>query len=125
MVVTIPFYRVDGCTMFKVVTVDGYICQSLELASPSPSEVLSKYFGRPVHLIMKGPKLRTCNTTQTFPDLVASAVFQDGFPLLVASDESVEKVGDVINLWASGEVNGERIGGIDETWKTGRIPIER
>ena len=111
--------------MFKVVEVDGYICQPLHSASPSPSETLSKYFDRPVHLVMKGPKRRACGPTQTFPDLDASAVYQDGFPLLVASDESLENVGDEINRWASGEVNGENIGSIDDMWKTSRVPIER
>lgn len=122
---TTPFLRVDECTMFKVVNVDGYICQAVDPTSPSPSEVLSKYFGRPVHLVMKGPKYRACGTTQTFPDLVASALFQDRFPLLIASDESLEKVSDEINQWASGEVGGVSIGGIDDLWKTGRLSIER
>lgn len=118
-------YRVERCTMFKVVEIDGYICEALDVTSPSPSEVLSEYFGRPVHLVVKGPKRRACNPTQTFPDLAASAVYQDGFPLLVASDESLEKVGDEINRWASGEVNGESIGAIDDLWKASRVPIER
>jgi len=111
--------------MFKVVEVDGYICETLDPTSPSPSEVLSKYFGRPVHLVVKGPKRRACGPTQTFPDLDASAVYQDGFPLLVTSDESLERVGDEINRWAGGGVGGESIWGIDDLWKTGRVPIER
>ena len=118
-------HRIDDCTMFKVVEVDGYICQALHPTSPSPSQVLSKYLGRPVHLVMKGPRRRACDPTQTFPDLDASAVYQDGFPLLVASDESLEKVGNEINRWASGEVDGESIGAIDDLWKTSRVPIER
>lgn len=118
------FSRVDDCSVFTL-TVDGYICQALDPSSPSPSEVLSKYFDRPVHLVMKGPKRRTCNATRTFPDLDASAVFQDMFPLLVASDESIEKVGDEVNYWANGEGDGESIGGIDDSWKTSRVAIER
>ena len=125
MTLTMSWYRVDDCSLFKVVEVDGYVCQTLHPTSPSPSEVLSEYFGRPVHLVMKGPKRRACGPTQTFPDLDASAVYQDGFPLLVASDESLEKVGDEINRWASGEVDGESIGAIDVLWKTSRVPIER
>ena len=121
----IPCYRIDKCTLFNVVEVDGYICQALYPALPSPSEVLSKYFGRPVHLVMKGPKRRACDPTLTFPDLDASAVYQDGFPLLVASDESLEKVGDEINRWADGGVDGESIGAISDLWKTSRVPIER
>lgn len=105
--------------------IDGYICQALDPASPPPSEILSKYFGLPVRLIMKGPKRRACGATRSFPDLDASAIFQDGFPLLVASEESLGKVGDEINLWAHGEVNGRIIKGIDDLWKTSRVPIER
>ena len=118
-------YRIEDCTLFKVVEVDGYICEALHPTSPSPSEILSKYFDRPVHLVMKGPKRRPCGPTQTFPDLVASAMYQDGFPLLVASDESLEKVGDEINRWANGDVTGQSIGGINDLWKTNRVPIER
>jgi len=125
MALTTSCYRIENCSLFKVVEVDGYICEALDPASPSPSEVLSKYFDRPVHLVVKGPKRRACNPTQTFPALDASAVYQDGFPLLVATDESLEKVGDEINRWADGEVDGESIGGIDDLWKTSRVPIER
>lgn len=125
MILMISCYRIDNCSLFKVVEIDGYICQTLHPTSPSPSEVLSKYFDRPVHLMMKGPKRRVCNPTQTFPDLDASAVYQDGFPLLVTSDESLEQVGDEINRWAGGEVDGENIGAIDDLWKTSRVPIER
>ena len=110
--------------MFGKYRIDGYICQALDPASPSPSEVLTEYFGRPVHLVMKGPRRRACNPTQTFPDLVASSIFQDGFPLLVASDESVQKVGDEINRWANGEVEGENIA-MDDLWKTNVVPMER
>ena len=125
MISMVSRHRIDDCTMFKVVEVDGYICQALHPTSPSPSQVLSKYLGRPVHLVMKGPRRRACDPTKTFPDLDASAVYQDGFPLLVASDESLEKVGNEINRWASGEVDGESIGAIDDLWKTSRVPIER
>jgi hypothetical protein len=125
MVLTMSFYRIDNCNLFKVVEIDGYICQALDPTSPSPSEVLSEYLGRPAHLVVKGPKRRACGPTRTFPDLEASAVYHDGFPLLVASEESLENVGDEINRWAGGEVNGESIGGIDDLWKTSRLPIER
>ena len=118
-------HRIENCTMFKVVEVDGYICEALCPTRPSPSESLSKFFGLPVHLVMKGPKRRPCDPTLTSPDLNASAMFQDGFPLLLASDESLDNVGDEINRWASGEVNGERIGGIDDVWKASRVPMER
>ena len=34
-------------------------------------------------------------------------------------------MGDEVNQWTGGEVGGQRIGGIDDLWKTGRLPIER
>jgi len=74
---------------------------------------------------MKGPNRRACGPTQAFPDLDASVVYQDGYPLLVASEESLEKVGEEVNRWANGEVDGENIGTIDDLWKTSRVPIER
>lgn len=117
-------HRIENCTMFTV-EVDGYICEALCPTWPSPSEILSKYFGLPVYLVMKGPKRRPCDPTLTSPDLNASAMFQDGFPLLVASDESLDNVGDEINRWASGEVNGKSIRGIDDVWKASRVPMER
>lgn len=118
------YHRINDCSMFKTIEVDGYICQALDPTSPCPSEVLTEYFRRPVYLVMKGPKRRACSPTQTFPDLVASAIYQDGFPLLVASDESVQKVGDEVNRWANDEVAGESIV-IDDLWKTNLVPIER
>lgn len=77
--------------MFKVVEVEGYICEALHPASPSPSKTLSEYFGRSVHPGMKDQKHRACGPTQTFPEIDYHA----GFPLLVASGESLGSVGDV------------------------------
>lgn len=121
---TTSWFRIDNCSLWGKV-IDGYICEALNPTSPPPSEILSKYFGLPVRLVMKGPKRRACDPTRSFPDLDASAIFQDGFPLLVASEESLGKVGDEINRWAHGEVNGRIIKGIDDLWKTSRVPIER
>jgi len=95
-------------------TMDGYICE----ASPSPSTVLSQYFGRPVHLAYKGPRPRPCVPTSTFPMLSATAVYQDGYPLLFLSQESIGEV--------ERELRG-RVGqqGIDERWMEDRLVIER
>ena len=80
---------------------DRCIYKALHPASPSPSESLSKYSGRSMHLCL------------------------EGLSLLVASDESLEDVGDQINRWASTDVNGESIGSSDDLWKARRVPIER
>lgn len=62
--------------MFGVYKIDGYICQSLDPTRPSPSDVLSDYLGKDVHLVMKGPRTRACLPTPTFPALKADHVFQ-------------------------------------------------
>ncbi|KAI0714592.1 MOSC N-terminal beta barrel domain-containing protein [Earliella scabrosa] len=117
---------VDDCVMFKVYRVQGVVCSSLDPSSRSPSEILSQYFGRPVHLVMKGPRTRECPTTHAFPDLKASAWFQDGFPFLVASEESLEEVGRVVSAYAQDESPEGSIGGIDRArWKGGAVNIER
>lgn len=107
--------------MFKITFVDGYIVKPLSPGLPDPNLVLSKYFGQLVHLIMKGPKRRACDPTLSFPDLNTSAVYQDGFPLLVASEESLEHVRKVINNYARQGV----IGSMDSSWETGQIEMER
>ena len=112
--------------MFKVYRVQGVVCSSLDPSSRSPSEILSQYFGRPVHLVMKGPRTRECPTTHAFPDLKASAWFQDGFPFLVASEESLEEVGRVVSAYAQDESPEGSVGGIDRArWKGGAVNIER
>ena len=52
MTLTMSRYRVYDCALFKVVEVDGCICEDLHPTSPSLSDILSKYFNRPVNLIM-------------------------------------------------------------------------
>ena len=117
---------IDDCTMFGKYLVQGYVCASLEPESRSPSEILSDYFGRSVHLVMKGPRVRPCGPTDAFPDLKASAVFQDGYPFLVASEESLGEVGRVVSRFAQDDTPQGRIGGIDrDKWRDGGVNIER
>ncbi len=112
--------------MFGTYVVQGYVCPSSEPGTRSPSEILSDYFGRAVHLVMKGPRVRPCPPTWAFPDLEASAVFQDGYPFLVASEESLQEVRRVVSQFAQDETPAGRIGGIDrERWRDGGVNIER
>src|SRR4051812_42221151 len=84
------FNRVDDIKLWKS-TVDGYICRTDNTLSPfTPSTALSKFLGRDVHLVCKGPRQRSCPTTYAFPYLNASAVYQDAFPLLITSNESLD-----------------------------------
>jgi uncharacterized protein YcbX len=99
--------------------VDGYICgKSARTNSETPSSILSKYLGRPVHLSYKGPRPRICHPTQIFPALEASISYQDGYPLLFLSEESVEEVERQLR----GHVGTQ---GIEERWKKDKLAIER
>lgn len=99
--------------------VDGYIGQSIAgYPADTPTAVLSKYFGKPVHLIYKGPRARPIDATVDFPELKATTWFQDMYPMMVLSEESM------------GEVNKEtkeRVGmqGISEAWKEDSVVIRR
>lgn len=97
--------------------IDAFVCQSLS-GGHSPSFILSQYFEKPVHLVIKGSRPRNCDPTPDFPDLSATAVFQDGYPLLIASDENV----DAIQEQLQGYIGKQ---GVDESWRTEKIVIER
>ncbi|KAG8796190.1 hypothetical protein FRC17_008023, partial [Serendipita sp. 399] len=104
-------------------TTDGYICQSVDGKGADPSASLSKYLEREVFLIFKGPNIRYVKPTSTFPNLQAAAVFQDGYPLLIASEESLADVQHKIELSAQG-VEGWSINGVAGEWE-GQIVMER
>ncbi|KAJ3484313.1 hypothetical protein NLI96_g5731 [Meripilus lineatus] len=76
---------------------------------------------------MKGPVPRPCPPTTDFPKLEANSVFQDVYPLLVASEESLQEVAKAVREAAEvGEGEPGRIGGINsERWKDGELEIER
>lgn len=104
-------------------TTDGYICESLEQGGLDPSGALSKYLERDVLLIRKGPTTRHLKPTAAFPALQGSAVFQDGYPILVASEESLVDVQTKLSLSAAG-VEGWKINGVAGEW-TGELVMER
>ncbi|KAF8963903.1 MOSC N-terminal beta barrel domain-containing protein [Flammula alnicola] len=97
---------------------DGYICESAVGPKGVPSEMLSKYFEKPVHLVYKGPQPRKIDATTLFPELNATAKYQDMYPLLVLSEESTV----VVEKELRGHVGTQ---GIDERWRTDSVPIER
>ena len=74
--------------------------------------------GFPVLLVMKGPRLRICPPTQRFPNLDAPSYFQDGYPLLVVSEESVAAVQEQIR----GMVG---VQGVEEKWSNDILQVER
>lgn len=110
--------RIEKVMMWHV-PFDAYICEALPSSpSRSPSEILSSYFGRPVHLVYKGAQPRACDATATHPELEATAVFQDCFPLMVLSQESTTRIEEELR---------DHVGtqGIDERWATDKLVIER
>ncbi|KAF9225300.1 hypothetical protein BS17DRAFT_778412 [Gyrodon lividus] len=96
--------------------IEGYICESI--TGQSPSTILSEYFGYPVHLVVKGPRVRICPPTLRFPKLDAPSYFQDGFPLLLVSEESIgaiqERIRDMVGVQ-----------GVGEKWEKEELVIER
>lgn len=100
---------------------DGYVCQATGInTSPNnvPSETISKFLKRDIILVRKGPRPRPCRPTPNFPDLSATFRYQDGYPLLVCSDESLISVQERIQ----GQIG---LQGVDERWKDGELVMER
>lgn len=115
----LDFPRLTNITIWPgYAPIDGYICQSSVKGAPSPSEILSKYIGKPVHLLYKGPLPRPIDPTYEFPDLKATAHFQDMYPLLICSEENAQAVEEQIKPLVGTQ-------GIDQRWEDGRILIER
>ncbi|KAJ2934322.1 hypothetical protein H1R20_g2796, partial [Candolleomyces eurysporus] len=98
--------------------VDGYICNSVSNDGPSPTEVLSQYFGKPVYLVYKGPQPRVIDATIRYPELKATAKFQDMYPLLILSEESTVAIDEVLR---------DHVGtqGIHARWAGDNVSIER
>lgn len=96
--------------------IEGYVCQTN--IGRSPSEILSEYMGLPVHLAVKGPRQRICPPTIRFPNLDAPSYFQDGYPLLIVSEESVAAAQEHIR----GMVGTQ---GIEEKWSSDTLQVER
>ncbi|KAK1221552.1 hypothetical protein PQX77_015671 [Marasmius sp. AFHP31] len=109
---------INNVSLWGDSSIDGYLCENLASSTTSISETLSRYMERPVHLAYKGERPRKCGPTSTFPDLQASAKYQDGYPLLFLSEE---------NIVAINEEMRSRIGqqGIEEKWRTEEVVVER
>ncbi|KAF7798513.1 hypothetical protein EIP86_009734 [Pleurotus ostreatoroseus] len=118
---------IEECVMFGTYKIDGYICQPLSPTDSSPSDVLSEYLGKSVHLMMKGPAPRSCPPTLDFPNLQAESVYQDGYPLLVVSEESLVAVQEAVKTAADLGLDAiKKVGGMDnERWSTESLVMER
>ncbi|CCM01446.1 uncharacterized protein FIBRA_03498 [Fibroporia radiculosa] len=115
----------EDCKMHRIFVMDGYISQSISSSPDTPTKTLSKYFGKPVHLLMKGPTPRECPPTSAFPDLKATALYADAYPLLVASEESLSEFQRIVQGFAS-KGKEAAIGGLDHgRWSKGKVEMER
>lgn len=98
--------------------IDGHIVTPLDDTSGNATESLSEYFGKPCYLVYKGTKERYVEPTIEFPDLKATAKYQDGYPILVLSEESMGLVEKEVR---------SRIGqqGVEENWKEDKVHYRR
>ncbi|KAG9127316.1 hypothetical protein FRC07_014849 [Ceratobasidium sp. 392] len=103
---------------------NAYVAQSLSPDGPSPSSLLSSFLGRNVLLVLKGPMRRAVETTSTHPDLDAEVRFQDGFPLLLTTTESLAAVQERVRHSANG-AEGWKVGGITSKWQSEELVMER
>lgn len=114
----------DDCSVHSDTGIDGYITQPHpESSNTDPllcSTTLSKYFGKPVHLIFKGPRARPVEPTWSFPDLNARLNYQDGYPLMVVSEESFGSVKKMASQWCSEQDKDEF-----KRWNVDSLVLER
>lgn len=100
---------------------DGYVVESQSSSVPqqSPSDLISQFLGVPVLLVQKGPIRRAVQATPVFPSLDGEAQFQDGYPLFVASEESLADLRRYVRRAAAvmeGEVNEDEV-----HWRVGKL----
>ncbi|KAF8879232.1 MOSC N-terminal beta barrel domain-containing protein [Mucidula mucida] len=98
-------------------TIDSRVCEAVN-STTDATAILSAYFGKPVYLVYKSQRPRVCDPTDAFPVLKATTVYQDGYPILFLSEESM----GVIEDETRGQVG---IQGVDESWRKNRMVIER
>jgi hypothetical protein len=96
---------------------DGYICEQSK-GSISPSDIMSEYIGKPVHLVYKGPTPRAADATHGFPDLKAFSNFQDMYPMMMLSEENLAAVEEEARPLAGKQ-------DIDERWNDATLKVER
>ena len=101
--------RVEDLTVHSVTEIDGFITRPIDPSLPSTlvSDTLSAYFNKPVHLTYKGPRLRSAYPTLTNPTLSVGVDYHDGYPLLMASNESFEAVRAMIEQWVVNQPDGK------------------
>ncbi|EKM77780.1 hypothetical protein AGABI1DRAFT_115040 [Agaricus bisporus var. burnettii JB137-S8] len=97
---------------------DGYICPTSIEGSISPSDIMSRYIGKPVHLVYKGPAQRASRATYEFPDLKSFAHYQDMYPMMMLSEENLAVVEEEARPLVGKQ-------GVGEKWKDATVKVER
>jgi len=111
--------KLDDIKLWGNNAIDGFVCQSSDSKEWNlPSKVMTRFFGKDVLLVCKGPRPRPCPPTTDFPNLKASTMYQDGYPILVASEESLAAVQQRIK----GQTGQQ---GVAERWKEDELVMER
>ena len=111
--------RLENIELWGQNDLDGYICKSIRQETRDvPSRTLSQFLGCEVLLVLKGPRPRPCSPTTDFPSLSANTFYQDGYPLLVASEESLIAVQERLR----GEVGKQ---GVAARWSSDDLVMER
>lgn len=115
---------VEDCTVFIFAEIDGYITQphssSRFVDSSLCSATLSRFFGKPVHLIYKGPRLRPAPPTWSFPNLKVGINYQDVYPIMVVSKESFLCAKAMVASWCREQEREEL-----RNWDTDSLVLER
>jgi hypothetical protein len=113
----------DDLYMWTSRNMEAYICEAISPAAHAASMTLSAFMGRQVHLVLKGARPRPCDPTHAYPELgtaahPAESAFQDGYPVLLASQESLDDAR--ANIRAAAGQNG-----VGEEWVTRDFDMRR
>ncbi|KIM33598.1 hypothetical protein M408DRAFT_61227 [Serendipita vermifera MAFF 305830] len=104
-------------------TTDAHVAPALEgSSSEDPSLALSRYLDRDVLLVYKGRTTRYFTNDKM--NLKGPTAFQDGYPILIATEESLRDVETKVDLSASG-AEGWAIPGVVNGGWNGDIAMER
>ncbi|KAI0321378.1 MOSC N-terminal beta barrel domain-containing protein [Amylostereum chailletii] len=95
----------DDCSVHIWDDLDGYVTEALGPEPTLCSDILTKFFGKPVHLLYKGPRNRAAPPTWSFPKLSATVAFQDAYPLMMSSEESFKRTVNMVDEWYTKQVS--------------------
>jgi hypothetical protein len=85
------FSSLEDVCLFRWSTIDAHVVPAIEPHPNASRAELSRYLGREVLLVRRGPNLRSrlADPTALYPALDAPLTFQDDYPLHMLCKESV------------------------------------